>query len=964
MKLLRLTAGQGISIVTVNQQNIGTVLNSLASEERDGVRSIPGLDPTTSTAIISNIQNLVNQGLEIQIPISGTTYQSFTGTGYIAINLSTGEGGYYLSGNLHGGMTVLPLIEWPPDIGLPLINEYINVVKPDNDPNAVTQLRLITPNWAVSTVGKFLDNPIQVQALDSKGVPVIGATITFQIKNGGGCLAPNETSSSLPPNLQPQPSCTDLDITVNGTTNYVGEASVEFKLGKYTNADPIYYKMTDLPSEEVTLAGLNNLNIVSQNNIGLASGYTAIGMPDKPATLTGINNAPYDMGRLAAYSGYVAGNVVDQYNNPVSNVPVVFSAATNYLGTNSSDPLFQSNYEPMAIVSWKNAGVVQGCPATPSQDNVQACEGGPVITIPTTFKGADGYVITGNVCDAIYSLTLSSPMLPNQSVVYSWDWSSQQVLQTCNTNNNYVSDVYTQAFNYTDANGHVLNAGPVKGSGSFQVDVKEQHSICSVTGEVNNSCTIQCEQNMWSASEPIQATVNAITVMGFGIAGAGIPQAVGEYTIPLVLSGTPDYEEYEVTTNINTIPVHINNPLKIDCNFIVSITPEYDYFLPLVSYYAVEITPVLVNPNPLILNSGSYSTAALNIAYTIQPQGYNAGLAQVDLLSSPPNAPDSWLPAQSLVGGTSGTATATLLQGAVFDASQNWAAQVVLNRGSQQEIDSAVVPFNVLQFYIRISNVTTKLANSTFISTDQVKADATTGNTQIDNNIFWTVVSNPQNIWKDGTVLNSGTVNFNTSQTGPTTTFTPNPPAAPDARLGRLSYVVSATITNSNIVDTFVLTQDELDELRQEYVDMKKQHIPARTEFVNSSTYSDPGGHFPFSKVNWGDYSWAIFTIADKLESMYSNYGPFTLSSGYRNPVHNANLTPPGAPESSHIYGYAADINTINPQMWKALEMKAQKLSACCEPWEESTYGHLHVDWRPTACPTPDQQGYDWDCTD
>ena len=71
MKLLRLVAALGITIVTINQQNIGAVSNSLASEERDGVRSIPGLDPSTSTAIISNIQNLVNHGLEIQIPISG-----------------------------------------------------------------------------------------------------------------------------------------------------------------------------------------------------------------------------------------------------------------------------------------------------------------------------------------------------------------------------------------------------------------------------------------------------------------------------------------------------------------------------------------------------------------------------------------------------------------------------------------------------------------------------------------------------------------------------------------------------------------------------------------------------------------------------------------------------------------------------------------------------------------------------
>ena len=154
MKLLRLAAAQGISIVTVNQQNIGAVLNSLASEERDGVRSIPGLDPTTSTAIISNIQILVNQGLEIQIPISGTTYEAFTGTGYIALNLNTGEGGYYLSGNLHGGMTVLAYIYWPPDIGLPIIYPYEPVGPPDTNPNAVAQLIKVSPDWGVGTVGQ------------------------------------------------------------------------------------------------------------------------------------------------------------------------------------------------------------------------------------------------------------------------------------------------------------------------------------------------------------------------------------------------------------------------------------------------------------------------------------------------------------------------------------------------------------------------------------------------------------------------------------------------------------------------------------------------------------------------------------------------------------------------------------------------------------------------------------------
>jgi hypothetical protein len=287
------------------------------------------------------------------------------------------------------------------------------------------------------------------------------------------------------------------------------------------------------------------------------------------------------------------------------------------------------------------------------------------------------------------------------------------------------------------------------------------------------------------------------------------------------------------------------------------------------------------------------------------------------------------------------------------------------------------VPFDVLKFYIeQLKNLSTQATSSspiagfTFISTDQIEADATTGNSMIDNNILWTVISNPQNTDINGNVVDSGTVTFNTntSQIGPTTTFTLNPPAAQSGRYGKLSYIVSATIINNlllaGVMDQVVMTQDDIDQIRQEYVDMGKLYHPARGEFVNSSTYSDPGGHFPFSEVNWGDYSWAIFTIADKLESMRTAYNnPISLSSGYRNPVHNANIIPTGAPESRHIYGDAADIRTNNdPVMWNSLEKIAQSLNACCEPL---SYGidHLHVDWRSvspvnqTTCPAS------WNCT-
>ncbi len=519
MKLLRLAVAQGITIVTINQQNIGTVLNTIST----------GLDMTNTQAIQTNITNLVNQGLEIQIPISGTTYQAFTGTGYIAINLTTGEGGYYLSGNLHGGMTVLALVYWPPDLGLPLIEPNEHIVPPDTAPNAVTQLVLVSPNWSVGTVGQFLKAPIIIQALDSAGVPVEGATITFTLGNGEGGVAPYDMSS-FPIFPQP-PGPMSTSNTISIVTGYTGEAGVWFELGLHTKDNPIYYKQ---PNEQnVTQALVNTLNAISQNNIGLQGGYTAIGKPEVAAALVSISDIVGT--EWASYAGFVSVAAEDQYNNPVSNIPVTFNRIPMQYNGNGVPP---AGGLDMVLVPEENLGV-NGCPALPTLDNAGICGAGSGPKIETTdFRGVTMGIISGNVNNTTYGLRASSPGLKDLTYTY---------VYSGNFSNTYVEYVYPNINSISDIYGNIINAGIPGSSQTLNMHVYETHNTCTWDG-----CQASCT-DVWSVPELTNATINTSTISGTGHAGNANPTGPGAYTIPITLGNTAEQEVYGIEATINAV---------------------------------------------------------------------------------------------------------------------------------------------------------------------------------------------------------------------------------------------------------------------------------------------------------------------------------------------------------------------------------------------------------------------------
>ncbi len=166
---------------------------------------------------------------------------------------------------------------------------------------------------------------------------------------------------------------------------------------------------------------------------------------------------------------------------------------------------------------------------------------------------------------------------------------------------------------------------------------------------------------------------------------------------------------------------------------------------------------------------------------------------------------------------------------------------------------------------------------------------------------------------------------------------------------GALTDTVSATVS-----------QDEKDQLRQEYLDMEKKAIPKREELTDQGDTK----HFTVSefnasqKVSGEKYAYILSRVLEKLETIRSRVSHVLMAihSGYRNPYKNAKV-PGSGKESPHLYGIAVDFEfddfdwdkEKNHQDREFIFKVAKQVGACIEP-EQKTPTWVHLDWRAT-CP-------------
>jgi hypothetical protein len=101
------------------------------------------------------------------------------------------------------------------------------------------------------------------------------------------------------------------------------------------------------------------------------------------------------------------------------------------------------------------------------------------------------------------------------------------------------------------------------------------------------------------------------------------------------------------------------------------------------------------------------------------------------------------------------------------------------------------------------------------------------------------------------------------------------------------------------------IAQNEIDMLRQQYVDMRKNRIPVRGRFINVGATA----HFDLREgfCRDGRHGYQMWSIMENLEDVRANLGhPMRINSGYRCPIHNTAVG--GSVESQHMYGTAADV--------------------------------------------------------
>jgi hypothetical protein len=184
--------------------------------------------------------------------------------------------------------------------------------------------------------------------------------------------------------------------------------------------------------------------------------------------------------------------------------------------------------------------------------------------------------------------------------------------------------------------------------------------------------------------------------------------------------------------------------------------------------------------------------------------------------------------------------------------------------------------------------------------------------------------------------------------------FEPNPGARPTngstARNRPLQYTVSATF--EGIAQYFILIQDDVDLLRQEYIDYNENLVPSRSDCVphpldrsfNAGNYNlvvDGGMQAAFDKVN--------------LEFVKESQGALRVVSGFRSPQKNK-ATGDAHPGNPHVYGRALDLAPDSASAGALSALYQACVRACYHSVCEAAPGravppgspdvrHVHVEW-------------------
>ncbi|MGO8989042.1 MAG: RHS repeat-associated core domain-containing protein [bacterium] len=626
-------------ILTIDKSNIDEILPTLSFDQN----------------IKEDIQNSVNQNLAIRIPClpqAGATaiqYEDWTGIGYLKENPSTGESGYMLSGMIAGGMTAWGIDKWPAYYADTLSNS--NSEPPNQDPTSATSIQKITKtDLQKGKVGQPLDLPLQIIVSDKKNKPVSQAEVTFTIKAGGGKFSDGSTTSKA-------------------KTGGDGIASVRLILGQKTSDNPTFVREQDINKPNVQQVGENIVDASLPPGTKITKPFTAYGFPGDATQIKQTGGDGW-RGPILSFAGFVSAMVLDQYENPISNLPVTFGVLPATDKSTCSNP----NQDVRQAVLVKRED-----PCLKSSPTLGQCASAASSLVEETdSKGALVQVILGSIPQAEYPITAGSGGFNTIFRLYTNPFGN------CSGNDSPSIQFSLETVYLSDSYGNNITAGKIGTKIPVQAKI---HFLKE--GETENEITINCNEGPLTCKQIVgnrqYSRVTYFLSSSVTFAGqAGMAQGNGIYSSAYTLQ--PGFNRINVEGKATTDYRWTERICPGTCNRRSSVVERSD--VTAIGVYGVDIQ---VDPTPIVIvDEQGYAANDYTINYTITPPEYKALLAFLFIYK------DGELIA-TLPTEASGEGIGTISRGFQFDLNSKYQAEVVLNPGTGVEIRSDRVPITLVQ---------------------------------------------------------------------------------------------------------------------------------------------------------------------------------------------------------------------------------------------------------------------------
>lgn len=679
----------------------------LRLDASNGVDLLPTLNLPEN--VRADIEAALHQGQTVTLPQTQSHLKLWSGYGYLKENPQSGEAGYMLSGVLAGGTTIE---EWAQNYRTNLLRAPL-AEPPNTDALAAAHIvKIPVSDLQCGTVGQQLEQPLAVLVTDLKGRPVAGAAVTLTHSVGL-----DRTDAVTTP------------VTYTASTDSLGIARFKPVLGKHTGANPRFLKI-DQNDEFVTQVGLNLFDAKVESRYGklsLLQPFGVYGRPDAPSQMLKLLGDK-NVSSVNSPGGSLALKITDRYDNPVSNVPVTFEAQ-DASKLNGDLPAGFRNIELYEQGSCSGAYPLwEEC-----KDVVS-----PSLTVNSAWHGVHVETMLGNTMHTEYEVKASVEGI--SSVTFSLKSGGDYSLDAY-----YPPTLLVRHMDLVDYSGQNINAARI----GKTLKTPLQEALIYSEGGYSMVGPRTCagpggEYPCWDLKgnglvesrkvtdgrvtfspqmgEVSEAQVNAKDLYQVEYTAGQQPgldkvttQGEVQVSVPVITGQVFDGSILDIDTQgyrSNPLP---RKTVKLVSGMIALFQPGGEelvytmlYQKEIIPIYDVDVSTT-VDPQLILLGDGGLARQDVTIDYAIKPQGtgevgYAAQDVQVDLwagecrnsdTATAESSNDTW--SGYLVGSVKqGAGDAIFKRGASFDPTEQYCAQVVLNRGSDAEIRGDKVKLQTL----------------------------------------------------------------------------------------------------------------------------------------------------------------------------------------------------------------------------------------------------------------------------